>query len=115
MKNKIQKYLRRSLLLDRKMEYKLYEFELEEHITFWKEGLHNDKEDFVFILNEREGDVAMLLITKTDELYINEKAREQLKIFWKDNYKTNIETLLPHMASELSKGFLSVTGVKIQH
>ena len=112
MKNKIQKNLHQALLLDGKMEYKLYEFELEEHIAFWKEGLHKDKEDFVFILNAREGDVAMLLITKAGELYINEKAREQLKIFWKDNYKANIETLLPHMASELSKGILSVNGVK---
>ena len=56
----------------------------------------------------------MLLITKEVELFINEKAREQLKIFWKTAYKKNIEFLLPSMASELIEGILSVNGVKYQ-
>ena len=72
----------------------------------------NDGEEFVFILSATEGNVAMLLITNNDELYINEKAREQLKVFFKTSYKQNIEMLLPKIASELSKGILSVNGVK---
>ena len=114
MKTAIENNLHKALLLDGKMEYALYEYELEEHIAFWKDELHKDKEDFVFIVTEKEGDVAMLLITKANELFINEKAREQLKQFWKASYKTNLETLLPHMATDLSNEILSVNGVKFQ-
>ena len=114
MKTAIENNLHRALLLDGEMEYALYEYELEEHIAFWENELHKYKEDFVFIVTEKEGDVAMLLITKANELFINEKAREQLKQFWKAAYKTNLETLLPHMANELASEILSVNGVKFQ-
>lgn len=52
-----------------------------EHIDYWKEGLKKDSEDFVFVVTVNNGDVPMLLITNKDEMYINEKAREQIKIF----------------------------------
>ncbi len=112
MKKQIESVLYKALLLDGKMEHRLYEYELEEHITYWKKGLKKDNEDFVFVVSERDGDVAMLLITDNDELYINEKAREKLKTLWIKAYKTNIEKMLPYIAEELGNGILSVNGVK---
>jgi len=111
MKERIEVVLRKALLLEGEMEYGLYKYELEEHIDYWKDGLEKDKEEYVFVLTERKGDMAMLLITK-DELFINEKAKDKLKLYWKGAYKKNIEMLLPRMAEELANGFLSVNGVK---
>ena len=112
MSKRIQNILHNGLLLNGEMEDTLYEYELSEHIDYWKEGLHRDKEEFVFVVNERQGDVAMVLITNTGTLFINEKARKQLQLYWKSQYEKNIELLLPAMAKELSKGRLSVNGVK---
>jgi hypothetical protein len=112
MEAKIKNSLLKAMLLDGEMQHGLYEFELMEHIAYWKEGLERDKEDFIFVLTVNNWDVAMLLITKKDELYINEKAREQLKLFWKKNYKTNIEMLMPSMVIDLSNDCFSLTGVK---
>ena len=66
----------------------------------------------MFVVTINDGDVAILLITKNDELFINEKAREQLKTFWKNQYKTNIELLLPNMVNDLSNDYFALTGVK---
>ena len=112
MKKQIEIILYKALLLDGEMEHELYKFELEEHIAYWKDGLKNDGEDFVFVVTINDGDVAILLITKNDELFINEKAREQLKTFWKNQYKTNIELLLPNMVNDLSNDYFALTGVK---
>jgi|ERR1019366_3655764 hypothetical protein len=112
MQKQIENILHKALLLKGNMDYELYKFELEEHIDYWKKGLKKDEEDFVFVVTEREGYVAMLLITKDNDLFINEKAREQLKLFWKKNYKKNLGMLLPYMAKEISNEIISVTGVK---
>lgn len=112
VKKEIEKWLFKALLLEGKMEYALYEYEVKEHIAYWKKELKRDKEEFVFIVTENKGDVAMLLITKDGELYINEKARKKLKEFWKKNYENNINYLLPLMVNDLAHGNLSVTGVR---
>jgi hypothetical protein len=108
----IKNILHKALLLDGEMEYVLYEHELEEHISYWKDGLQKDGEDFVFVITENSGAVAMLLITKNDELFINEKALNKLKLFWENSYIENIQKLLPFMAAEIATGILSVNGVK---
>lgn len=112
MNTKIENSLLKALLLDGEMKIGLYEFELQEHIAYWKADLKKDKEDFVFVVTVNNGDVAMLLITKKDELYINEEAREKLKLFWKTNYQTNIKLLLPNMIIDLSNECFALTGAK---
>ena len=112
-KQEIKNILSNALLLDGEMAYKLYEYELVEHIAYWKDCLKRDKEDFLFVLTVNKGNAAMLLITNNDEQYINEKARKQLKIFWQINYRSNIEMLLPAMVKDLSDDCFSVTGVII--
>ncbi len=111
MSKQIEINLHKALLLEGAMEHGLYEFELMEHLDYWKKGLIKDKEDFVFVLTENNGDIAMVLITH-EELFINEKARQQLRLHWKGAYEKNFELMLPSMAKGLSDGILSVTGVK---
>ncbi len=53
------------------MERALYEYELEEHIDYWYEGLKADRDEFVFAVTENSGDVAMVLITADKTVYIN--------------------------------------------
>lgn len=112
MAKRIKNILYKALLLNGKMEKALYEWELEEHIEYWKRGMKKDNEEFVFVVTEKDGDVAMLLITKKNKLFINEKARAQLQLYWKSNYEKNIEYLLSAMVKDLSNGILSVTGVR---
>ena len=112
--NQIENELRKALLLNGEMSYELFEYELKEHIDYWKKGVKQDKEEFMFAVTQNNRDVAMLLITNKEELFVNEKAREQLYKFWniKNAYKNNIEYLLPFMVEELENGVIPVNGVK---
>ena len=112
-KRKIANTLRKALLEDGKMERALYEYELEEHIDYWYEGLKSDRDQFVFAVTENSGDVAMVLITPDKTIYVNEEAREKLSEFWPKAYENNINQLLPMMAENLANDIISVTGVKM--
>jgi hypothetical protein len=112
-KRKIANTLRKALLEDGKMERALYEYELEEHIDYWYEGLKSDREQFVFAVTENSGDVAMVLITPDRTIYVNEEAREKLSEFWIKAYENNINQLIPMMAENLANDIISVTGVKM--
>lgn len=114
-KKTIEKNLIKALLEDGAMAYALFEYELEEHIDEYLKSKQEDGDDYFFAVTEHTNDVAMLLIDGENKIHANEKARELLKKLWpKSAYKHNMKTLIPQMADELSKGFLSVNGVKIQ-
>jgi len=104
--------LHKALLHDGEMFHSLYEHEMQEHIAYWTEGMRKDKDDFVFVVTENNGHAAMVVITKDEELLVNEPARAFLKNVWQKQYDKNIEILLPGMAAELSAGYFSVNGVK---
>ena len=110
---KIANTLRKALLEDGKMERALYEYELEEHIDYWYEGLKSDRDQFVFAVTENSGDVAMVLIMPDKTIYVNEEAREKLAKFWIKAYENNINQLIPMMAENLANDIISVTGVKM--
>ncbi len=114
MKSKIETALRKALLLNGEMSKGLFEYELEEHIDYWKKNMEKDKDEFLFVVTENNGDVAMLLMTNKNELLINEKAREKLHEFWDENsvYNYNIEFLLPVMNEQLKNDIISVNGLK---
>jgi hypothetical protein len=112
-KRKIANTLRKALLEDGKMERALYEYELEEHLDYWYEGLKSDREQFVFAITENSGHVAMVLITPDKTIYVNEEAREKLAKFWIKAYENNINQLIPMMAENLANDIISVTGVKM--
>jgi hypothetical protein len=114
MKSKqIAMLLYNALLEEGEMAQSLYEYELEEHIDYWYEGLKADRDDFVFAVTENSGYVAMVLIMADKTVLVNEVARAKLSEFWQHNYKTNMKKLIPMMAKELADDTLYVTGVKV--
>ena len=92
----------------------LYEHELAEHIDYWYAGLQRDGEECVFAVTENSGDVAMILITKAKEVYVNEEARGKLQALWpQPAYTRNMKIFIPMMADELANDIISVNGVKV--
>ena len=89
-KKKTAILLRQALLYSGQMERALYEYELEEHIDDWYQGLLDDQNDFVFAVTENSGHVAMVLITPERTIYVNEEARDYLSNAWSKNYRPNI-------------------------
>lgn len=112
-KTEIEILLYNALVKGGKMPYSLYEYDMEEHIDYWYQGLINDKDDFVFIVNENSGHVAMVLITPDKKLYINKDARKKLRKIWPKTYDDNMKLLIPKMADDLANDILSVNGVKM--
>ncbi|MEM9906368.1 MAG: hypothetical protein AAF921_15230 [Cyanobacteria bacterium P01_D01_bin.44] len=91
----------------------LYEYEMQENLDYWYKGLLRDKNDFVFVVTENSGHVAMVLITPDKTVFVNEKARDKLQELWPACYAQNIERLIPSMAQDLLSGHFFETGVKI--
>ncbi|MDJ0367006.1 hypothetical protein QMK33_17795 [Hymenobacter sp. H14-R3] len=114
MQSPIETRLRKALLLDGSMSLALYKHEVAEHVAYWKKGMRRDKDEFLFVVDEHSGDVAMLLITARGELFINEQGREKLRTIWHHEgvYAQNMELMIPQMAASLAAGELWVTGVK---
>ena len=113
-KKTIEKNLIKALLNDGEMAYALFQYELEEHIDEYMKSKQEDGDDYFFAVTEHTNDVAMFLIDRRNKVHVNEKARTLLKKYWDKSYDHNMKIMIPHMADELSKGFLSVNGVKIQ-
>jgi ATP-dependent Lon protease len=86
MKNKsakqIQRHLRQALVFDMPMSQALYEYELAEHVEDFRQSLSDDQDELLFSVTEHSGDVAMMLIERTGEVYVNEDAKEKLKDAW---------------------------------
>ena len=109
----IEKNLEEALINDGEMRRELYEWEVEEHLDYFKESMRKDNDEFLFVVTEHTNDVAMLLIEKTGEVHINEAAREKLKELWGDAYLGNMRMLIPEFAKQLHQGDLAVNGMKI--
>lgn len=111
----IERNLVKALLHDGEMAYALFEYELEEHVDEFLKSKKEDKDDYLFAVTEHTNDVAMLFIDKKNKVHINEKARAMLKKYWKASvYENNLKILIPQMVEQLSRGYLFVTGVKLQ-
>lgn len=109
---KIAHLLKRALLNNGRMEYALYEHELEELLDELRSSMARDKDDYIFAVTENSGDVAMVLIEKSGAVYTNEQARERLKALWQAAYKSNMQELIPVFARQLNNGDLPINGVK---
>lgn len=109
----MEKALRKALLDDGEMDLQLYKYELEKDVLKIKQGIIDDKEDFAIAVTQNKNSVAMLLITKKGELFINEKAREKLKSMWIKTYAFNINYFFPSMLDAYSKGFYWINGIKL--
>ncbi len=110
---KMETLLINALLADGEMAYALYEHELEELVVELRSSMENDKDDYIFTITENRGDVAMLLIEKSGDVYINEEAREKLKVLWAVSYKVNLKKFIPTFARQLQKNELPINGVKV--
>lgn len=114
-KRTIKKNLIKALLKNGAMAYELFKYELEEHIDEYLKSKQDDNDDYFFAVTEHTNEVAMLFIDGDDKVYVNEEARAMLRKQWPESvYRHNMQLLIPQMVDELSKGFLFVTGVKIQ-
>src|SRR5437868_2890172 len=111
-KKSIKKLLEQALLHDGEMRHELYEYELEELLDELKSSLAQDKDDYLFAVTENRGDVAMVLIEKSGQVHINERARERLKALWPAAYESNMKRFIPDFAKQLSAGELPINGVK---
>ena len=110
--NDIKKLLEQTLLHDGMMQYSLYEYELEESLEEFKSSLESDQDDYIFAVTENSGHIAMVLIDRSGEVYINEQAREKLRTVWKDAYNSNMKVLIPAFTRQLHSGVLPINGVK---
>jgi frataxin-like iron-binding protein CyaY len=93
------------------MHYSLYEFELEELVDDLMQSMLDDHNDYIFSVTENNGHVAMVLIEKSGQVYVNEQAREKLKHFWPAAYESNMQKLIPVFARQLDGGDIPVNGV----
>ncbi len=109
---KIEQLLKKTLLDDGAMQYGLYEYELEEQLDDLKASLAADQDDYIFTVTENRGDVAMVLIEKSGQVYINEQARNKLQALWPIAYESNMKKLIPAFAQQLHAGELPINGVK---
>lgn len=109
----IESLLDQALLHNGEMQYALYENELEALLDDLKSSLKRDKEDYIFVVTENNGQVAMVLIEKSGKIFINEKAREELKRLWVTTYERNLKQFIPMFANQLENHDLAVTGVSI--
>jgi hypothetical protein len=110
----ISNSLRKALLQGASMSLALYQDKIAEHIDGWYEELKADREDFALVITERVGDVAMAMIDKDKNIYVNEEAREQLSKLWAKNYTKNTKFLLPGIADHINEHVFSVTGITVQ-
>ena len=108
----IEHQLEQALLHDAEMPYGLYKYELEELIGELQLSLTQDNDDYIFAVTENSGHVAMVLIEKSGQMYINEQARAKLKALWHAAYESNMKHLLPVFAKQLSDNELPINGVK---
>jgi len=112
-KAKILNLLNKALLESGEMDDGLYEYELKEHLDVWYKGLKDDHDDYVFIVTENSGHVAMVLMSKNKTVFVNESAREKLSELWLLNYENNLKLMLPMLAGDIDDGFFGVTGVRV--
>lgn len=109
----IEKLLKRALLHNGPMVYALYEYELEESLDELKASLLADHDDYAFLVTENADHVAMVLIERSGQIYVNEEAREKLKALWPAAYKSNMQKFIPEIAQQLSQGAIPINGVKV--
>jgi len=114
----IRHALEHALLHKGEMHRELYEYELEEHVDYWKASMRRDRDDFLFVVDVRMNDVtrqpnaALLLLEPSGAISINERARDRLEALWGEAYGPNMQTLIPSFAEQLNEGVLPVHGVQ---
>ena len=108
----ITRLLERALLRDGDMRHELYKYELEEILDDLKSSMMHDKDDYIFVVTENRGHVAMVLIEQSGQVHVNEQVRNKLKTLWSAAYEGNMKKLIPVLARQLNRGELPINGVR---
>jgi hypothetical protein len=108
----IQAALETAMLKDGLLSASLYEDTLTEFVDEMKASLNRDTDDALICLVADDDEVALMLVDWDGSITKNDKARERLKLMWRDNYAINVQQLIPLFASHLSQGMLAVGGIK---
>ena len=108
----IAQRLEQTLLHDGDMLYELYVYELQEHLDDLKASLDADNDDYIFTVTTHRGHVAMVLMEKSGQVFINAQARAKLRTLWPDAYASTMQQLIPAFAQQLAAGELPINGVK---
>ena len=109
----ISSALRKVFLKGASMSLALYQEKLEEHIDEWYEELKSDREHFAFVVTEKDGDVAMLIMDQDKNIYVNEDARTKIAEIWGKNYTNNTNLLLPDMIDRIDEYGLAIDGIVV--
>jgi hypothetical protein len=110
----IAKRLNDVLLDDGDMCAELFEGELMDNLPGFRTSMEQDGDEFMFVLTEHYGDIAMVLIEPEGKTYINADARKRLKELWPFAYESNMKSMIPGFAEDLGRGEFSMMGVKTE-
>ena len=110
--NEIQQHLQAVLVDDAPMSRVLYDEALAEYLDEFGQSLKTDQEDYLFAVIEYSGEVAMILLHKSGEAYINDVARTKLQELWGGTYRSNMDELIPVFAKQLDAGEIAIVGVE---
>jgi hypothetical protein len=118
--DEVKAALTKALLQDGEMSHNLYEYELAKEIGYLKRSLKKDRNDFIICITSNHHTlsdtyhVAMVLIHRIGNIYINEEAKEKLKKLWiADAYQKNLDQLIPMFAESISNNELAIAGVTV--
>ncbi|MEI6428213.1 MAG: hypothetical protein WCO45_07460 [Pseudanabaena sp. ELA607] len=110
----ISKALRKALLQEGNMDSSLYQDKLSGHVEEWYQELINEQGGFVFVIAERDENIAMVMIDKDKNILMNEAGRAQLAKIWAKNYVKNKKFLIPDLADRLDEYGIAITGITVQ-
>ncbi|MEP7219275.1 MAG: hypothetical protein ABI876_10185 [Bacteroidota bacterium] len=108
----IQKRLTEVFLNNGAMSAELFLEDLMESLPEFRTSMEDDADEFMFVITEHSGDIAMVLIEPENKTHINADARARLKALWPLAYTRNMEAMIPRFADDLSRGEFAMIGVK---
>lgn len=112
---KTESNLQKALLKNGTLSKKLFDYELNEHVDSFITSKIKDQDEYLLVVTEHSNDVAMILIDKNDDLFVNYEARTKLQSIWrKYAYSRNLKLLIPKIASRLNEGSIFECGFKTQ-
>lgn len=109
----IRAALEKALLHDGAMSNDLYSNVLEDFTDELQQSLIADHDDYIFTVVEEDKAVAMVLLERSGQIYINEQARARLQELWPAAYASNMQQFIPFFAQQLNQGQLPINGVKV--
>lgn len=109
----IRAALEKALLHDGAMSNDLYSNVLKDFTDELQQSLIADNDDYIFTVVEEDKAVAMVLLERSGQIYINEQARARLQELWPAAYASNMQQFIPFFAQQLNQGQLPINGVKV--